>query len=189
MDWASWDRDAGPARDPWKRGICIFQRRDARLSHLGTSHTYVLFYWCSCHLPADGLARSRATPAPLQPRSSSAPRRSCCQLSEPPNRPASPGTSANKGTSAFSRGDPRRYLPMSQAREGPGNRGLLVRGERGDSNPRPPGPQPGALPAELRPPGPVKSSGWARARRRAPATPPPGAETTFSTPLCPSGPG
>ena len=28
----------------------------------------------------------------------------------------------------------------------------FVRGERGDSNPRPPGPQPGALPAELRPP-------------------------------------
>jgi diguanylate cyclase (GGDEF)-like protein len=27
-----------------------------------------------------------------------------------------------------------------------------ARGERGDSNPRPPGPQPGALPAELRPP-------------------------------------
>ncbi len=32
-------------------------------------------------------------------------------------------------------------------------------GERGDSNPRPPGPQPGALPAELRPPcGPESSS-------------------------------
>src|SRR5215211_4163003 len=30
--------------------------------------------------------------------------------------------------------------------------GASVRGERGDSNPRPPGPQPGALPAELRPP-------------------------------------
>ena len=30
--------------------------------------------------------------------------------------------------------------------------GLSLRGERGDSNPRPPGPQPGALPAELRPP-------------------------------------
>ena len=28
----------------------------------------------------------------------------------------------------------------------------FVRGERRDSNPRPPGPQPGALPAELRPP-------------------------------------
>src|SRR6185312_9954003 len=28
----------------------------------------------------------------------------------------------------------------------------FARGERGDSNPRPPGPQPGALPAELRPP-------------------------------------
>src|SRR5215210_3532462 len=28
-----------------------------------------------------------------------------------------------------------------------------LRGERRDSNPRPPGPQPGALPAELRPPG------------------------------------
>jgi hypothetical protein len=28
----------------------------------------------------------------------------------------------------------------------------ITRGERGDSNPRPPGPQPGALPAELRPP-------------------------------------
>src|SRR5207248_5740735 len=27
-----------------------------------------------------------------------------------------------------------------------------LKGERGDSNPRPPGPQPGALPAELRPP-------------------------------------
>src|SRR5689334_19732223 len=34
------------------------------------------------------------------------------------------------------------------------------RGERGDSNPRPPGPQPGALPAELRPPG----SGQSNAR-------------------------
>ena len=31
--------------------------------------------------------------------------------------------------------------------------GIRVRGERRDSNPRPPGPQPGALPAELRPPG------------------------------------
>src|SRR5215208_1077565 len=31
--------------------------------------------------------------------------------------------------------------------------GETVRGERGDSNPRPPGPQPGALPTELRPPG------------------------------------
>ena len=29
---------------------------------------------------------------------------------------------------------------------------LITEGERGDSNPRPPGPQPGALPAELRPP-------------------------------------
>src|SRR5215211_6689209 len=29
----------------------------------------------------------------------------------------------------------------------------LSRGERRDSNPRPPGPQPGALPTELRPPG------------------------------------
>src|SRR5215218_4284929 len=29
----------------------------------------------------------------------------------------------------------------------------LGRGERRDSNPRPPGPQPGALPTELRPPG------------------------------------
>jgi hypothetical protein len=28
----------------------------------------------------------------------------------------------------------------------------FVKGERGDSNPRPPGPQPGALPTELRPP-------------------------------------
>src|SRR2546429_9037086 len=28
----------------------------------------------------------------------------------------------------------------------------ITRGERWDSNPRPPGPQPGALPAELRPP-------------------------------------
>ena len=28
----------------------------------------------------------------------------------------------------------------------------FLRGERGDSNPRPPGPQPGALPTELRPP-------------------------------------
>ena len=34
----------------------------------------------------------------------------------------------------------------------PAVRGAFVRGERGDSNPRPPGPQPGALPAELRPP-------------------------------------
>jgi hypothetical protein len=31
--------------------------------------------------------------------------------------------------------------------------GASTRGERGDSNPRPPGPQPGALPTELRPPG------------------------------------
>src|SRR5262249_7678763 len=29
---------------------------------------------------------------------------------------------------------------------------LSIKGERRDSNPRPPGPQPGALPAELRPP-------------------------------------
>jgi hypothetical protein len=39
---------------------------------------------------------------------------------------------------------------MGPARNGE-NRGF-TRGERGDSNPRPPGPQPGALPAELRPP-------------------------------------
>ena len=31
-------------------------------------------------------------------------------------------------------------------------RAFLVQGERRDSNPRPPGPQPGALPTELRPP-------------------------------------
>src|SRR4051812_3475218 len=30
---------------------------------------------------------------------------------------------------------------------------MFLRGERRDSNPRPPGPQPGALPTELRPPG------------------------------------
>ena len=33
-----------------------------------------------------------------------------------------------------------------------------MRGERRDSNPRPPGPQPGALPAELRPPSRLQSS-------------------------------
>src|SRR5689334_22143611 len=43
------------------------------------------------------------------------------------------------------RGLRRRYRKI------PGYQGLLE-GERGDSNPRPPGPQPGALPAELRPP-------------------------------------
>src|SRR3954466_5448626 len=35
----------------------------------------------------------------------------------------------------------------------------LLEGERRDSNPRPPGPQPGALPTELRPPGDRESSG------------------------------
>ncbi len=38
----------------------------------------------------------------------------------------------------------------------------FVRGERRDSNPRPPGPQPGALPAELRPP----RGGWSVVGRR-----------------------
>ncbi len=38
-----------------------------------------------------------------------------------------------------------KYLKQSLCRS-------FVRGERGDSNPRPPGPQPGALPTELRPP-------------------------------------
>ena len=37
-------------------------------------------------------------------------------------------------------------------RPNPRRSGDSVRGERRDSNPRPPGPQPGALPAELRPP-------------------------------------
>ncbi len=39
--------------------------------------------------------------------------------------------------------------------------GLISRpeGERRDSNPRPPGPQPGALPTELRPPRALKSTG------------------------------
>jgi hypothetical protein len=41
--------------------------------------------------------------------------------------------------------------PCGCHRKWPPCRGFL-RGERGDSNPRPPGPQPGALPAELRPP-------------------------------------
>ena len=35
---------------------------------------------------------------------------------------------------------------------------VFVRGERWDSNPRPPGPQPGALPTELRPPRAAQSS-------------------------------
>ena len=35
----------------------------------------------------------------------------------------------------------------------------FLRGERRDSNPRPPGPQPGALPTELRPPSEAQSSG------------------------------
>ena len=48
--------------------------------------------------------------------------------------------------------------PMKSARpaRAPSRNFLLIaafpEGERGDSNPRPPGPQPGALPAELRPP-------------------------------------
>ena len=47
-----------------------------------------------------------------------------------------------------------------QARFSPGVRVRTIRGERRDLNPRPPGPQPGALPAELRPPcGPESSSG------------------------------
>src|SRR5947209_11378418 len=43
----------------------------------------------------------------------------------------------------------------------------LARGERWDSNPRPPGPQPGALPAELRPPRGTESNsggGFGKAR-------------------------
>jgi integrase len=51
------------------------------------------------------------------------------------------------------------HRPQSNPRD-IGGRGLepadlqaLLEGERGDSNPRPPGPQPGALPTELRPPG------------------------------------
>ncbi len=40
------------------------------------------------------------------------------------------------------------------------------KGERGDSNPRPPGPQPGALPTELRPPGAIQSSAPRRAGAR-----------------------
>jgi hypothetical protein len=50
--------------------------------------------------------------------------------------------------------------------------GSFVRGERRDSNPRPPGPQPGALPTELRPPSAPPSLAartLARATTRVPA--------------------
>src|SRR4051794_15808929 len=40
----------------------------------------------------------------------------------------------------------------------PRQSGAFLRGERRDLNPRPPGPQPGALPAELRPPSGAESS-------------------------------
>ena len=49
----------------------------------------------------------------------------------------------------------RRSRPLPDAprnEETPRYAGLLNEGERRDSNPRPPGPQPGALPTELRPP-------------------------------------
>src|SRR4051794_23188852 len=45
--------------------------------------------------------------------------------------------------------------PLTQ--KTPPKRGF-PKGERRDLNPRPPGPQPGALPTELRPPGAVESS-------------------------------
>ena len=61
---------------------------------------------------------------------------------------------------------PQRYTGASpRASEAPANRVLArlcrhsARGERRDSNPRPPGPQPGALPTELRPPRGAKCSG------------------------------
>src|SRR5437868_14898870 len=44
-----------------------------------------------------------------------------------------------------------RAIPVRSAKR-PAVR-AFPRGERWDSNPRPPGPQPGALPTELRPPG------------------------------------
>jgi hypothetical protein len=49
-------------------------------------------------------------------------------------------------------------------------------GERGDSNPRPPGPQPGALPTELRPP-----RALLRQSSNAPAPPPPAARPPRSS--------
>ena len=60
----------------------------------------------------------------------------------------------------------------TEAARSPGERPIVplcrefVRGERRDSNPRPPGPQPGALPAELRPPSAKPSLAVVRAVRR-----------------------
>src|SRR4051812_38570217 len=76
----------------------------------------------------------------------------------------------------------------------------LSRGERRDSNPRPPGPQPGALPTELRPPSAARSlaagalPGGARGFRRGPAPgmeapPPPGALAGGEPHLRQQGPG
>jgi hypothetical protein len=67
------------------------------------------------------------------------------------------------------------FTPLRRARGGRRMRksplcGLFLRGERRDSNPRPPGPQPGALPTELRPPSAAGSLAAgalpARSRRR-----------------------
>src|SRR3954449_10423087 len=57
---------------------------------------------------------------------------------------------------------PRRCIHMLGMDRGPDNEhpalAGVFEGERRDSNQRPPGPQPGALPAELRPPGRVECS-------------------------------
>src|SRR5947209_19225781 len=60
-----------------------------------------------------------------------------------------------------------RAIPVRSAKR-PAVRAFL-RGERWDSNPRPPGPQPGALPTELRPPGRFESiSGLIGRKARSP---------------------
>src|SRR5437763_4255083 len=71
-------------------------------------------------------------------------------------------------------GSPDATMRTLPHRQPPVNRSM--QGERGDSNPRPPGPQPGALPAELRPPRDGQCSGrlmtrtWGNAARMADLT-------------------
>jgi hypothetical protein len=62
--------------------------------------------------------------------------------------------------------EPRWSLGACGARAGLPVSRMVTEGERRDSNPRPPGPQPGALPAELRPPR-IKQSRASPSRRKA----------------------
>src|SRR5260370_1247523 len=63
-----------------------------------------------------------------------------------------PGRTGRLRISLWPRVGTRRTVSQRDPVQVEGTASGAARGERGDSNPRPPGPQPGALPAELRPP-------------------------------------